>query len=213
MDDSMSGIENIAPWRKNFNEVAVGGVNRLVKLVVHHWLSLVNLACFLFVFLAALAPILMAGGLALPARAIYLVYKAFCHQLPYRAYFISGYQMAFCQRNTAIYASMFVAGLAFAVVRNRIKPIDWRLYLALITPMAIDGFTQLFGLRESNWELRTITGALFGMGTVWLVYPYVEMGMKDVIQTMTGGSRTFSDGETKLTIEPTNWSPTNGGLR
>jgi uncharacterized membrane protein len=39
--------------------------------------------------------------------------------------------------------------------------------------MAVDGLTQLAGLRESNWALRTLTGALFGLGTLWFVYPYL----------------------------------------
>ncbi|MDO8673596.1 MAG: DUF2085 domain-containing protein [Dehalococcoidia bacterium] len=186
MDDTIGGLKNIAPWRTTFNRMTFVGINGLVNLVAYHWLALANLASFVFVFFAVLAPILMASGLALPARAIYLVYRAFCHQLPYRSYFISGYQVAFCERNTAIYGSMFVAGLAFTLVRDRLKPIDWRLFLALIAPMAIDGFTQLFGLRESNWQLRTVTGALFGIGTIGLMYPYVEIGMKDVIETMKG---------------------------
>ena len=38
-------------------------------------------------------------------------------------------------------------------------------YLLLIAPMAIDGLTQLVGWRESNWELRTLTGALFGLAS------------------------------------------------
>jgi uncharacterized membrane protein len=50
--------------------------------------------------------------------------------------------------------------------------------------MAIDGITQLFGLRESNWQLRTITGALFGLASVWLAYPYLEEGMRDIRDTV-----------------------------
>ncbi|MGE3267883.1 MAG: DUF2085 domain-containing protein, partial [Chloroflexota bacterium] len=41
-------------------------------------------------------------------------------------------------------------------------------------PMALDGFTQLFNLRESTPELRTFTGALFGVASVWLIYPRVD---------------------------------------
>ena len=40
--------------------------------------------------------------------------------------------------------------------------------------MAIDGFTQLFGWRESTPELRTLTGALFGLASVWLIYPRID---------------------------------------
>ena len=53
-----------------------------------------------------------------------------------------------------------------------------------LLPMAIDGFTQLFGLRESDWVLRTITGVLFGLRLVWLAYPYVEEAMDDVLRTV-----------------------------
>ena len=40
--------------------------------------------------------------------------------------------------------------------------------------MAMDGFTQLFGWRESSAELRTLTGALFGAASVWLIYPRID---------------------------------------
>ncbi len=40
--------------------------------------------------------------------------------------------------------------------------------------MAVDGFTQLVGWRESTVELRTLTGALFGAASVWLIYPRVD---------------------------------------
>jgi uncharacterized membrane protein len=49
--------------------------------------------------------------------------------------------------------------------------------------MAVDGFTQLFGWRQSDWFLRTATGALFGMASVWLAYPYIEDAMQDLIET------------------------------
>jgi uncharacterized membrane protein len=86
--------------------------------------------------------------------------------------------MAYCQRNTAIYTSILVGGIAFAVVRHRLPRLTFRSYLLLIAPMALDGFTQLFGLRESTWQLRVLTGTLFGLSTVWLVYPVLEQGFR-----------------------------------
>ncbi len=90
-----------------------------------------------------------------------------------------GYKMAWCERDAAIYIALFAAGVLFAFLRARLKPLNWRIYLFLIAPMALDGLTQLFGLRESDAILRAITGALFGAGSVWLVYPYVEEAMRD----------------------------------
>jgi hypothetical protein len=40
--------------------------------------------------------------------------------------------------------------------------------------MAWDGITQMFGWRESTWELRLITGTLFGLGTTWFVLPLIQ---------------------------------------
>lgn len=40
----------------------------------------------------------------------------------------------------------------------------------MILPMAIDGITQLFKLRESNNSLRALTGILAGIITGILIY-------------------------------------------
>ena len=98
-----------------------------------------------------------------------------------------GLKVALCQRDVAIYAAVAAAGLIYAVVRHfrPVRPLSWKIFLLLLIPMAIDGGTQLVGLRESNWWLRTLTGALFGASAVWLAYPYVDEAMADVIQTET----------------------------
>ena len=49
-------------------------------------------------------------------------------------------------------------------------------------PIAIDGFSQLFGyppfsfwaIRETTPAFRTLTGALFGLMNAWLAFPYLE---------------------------------------
>lgn len=94
-----------------------------------------------------------------------------------------GYKVALCQRDVAIYAAIALGGLLFAALRNRIHSPSIRIYLLFLIPIALDGGTQLVGLRESNWILRTLTGALFGGASVWLVYPYVEAAMEEVIET------------------------------
>lgn len=93
-----------------------------------------------------------------------------------------GYKVAICERDLAIYGSMVVGGLIFAVLRKRrhIVPLPLKFYLLFLAPIAIDGVSQLFGLRTSNWFLRTLTGALFGLATIWLAYPYVQESMDDI---------------------------------
>lgn len=99
----------------------------------------------------------------------------------------TGFKMALCERDVAIYGSILLAGLLFGALRGRLKGRDGKLpklplwlYGLLLLPILIDGGTQLFGLRESDWLLRVLTGALFGSATVWLAYPYVEESMADV---------------------------------
>ena len=92
-----------------------------------------------------------------------------------------GYKIALCERDAAIYGAMVLGGLMFGLRRDKLKPLDWRAWLiGFVAPMALDGGSQLIGLRQSDYILRTITGALFGLGSVWLAYPYVETAMRDL---------------------------------
>ena len=102
-----------------------------------------------------------------------------------------GYKVAICERDVAIYGSMLLGGLIFALARKRYAArgrtapkLPIKVYLALLIPMGIDGTTQLLGLRESTWELRLITGVLFGLATVWLAYPYVEDAMSETVAAL-----------------------------
>ena len=95
----------------------------------------------------------------------------------------TGYKIAVCQRDVAIYGAVVLAGLLFGLLRGRVRTIGLKVYLLLLIPIALDGLSQLFGLRESNWWLRTVTGALFGGASVWLAYPYIEAAMRDVVRS------------------------------
>jgi uncharacterized membrane protein len=103
----------------------------------------------------------------------------------------TGYKVAICERDTAIYGAILLNGLLFAALRPRFRrrgkmpKMPLWLFALFVLPAAVDGFTQLFGLRESTWYLRLITGAIFGTGLVWLAYPFVEEAMNDVVRTST----------------------------
>jgi uncharacterized membrane protein len=99
----------------------------------------------------------------------------------------AGFKVALCQRDLAIYGTILIGGLLFGALRGPLKKrhsklpkLPLWLYGLLLLPILIDGGTQLFGLRESNWLLRLLTGGIFGSATVWLAYPYVEEAMTDV---------------------------------
>ncbi|NIV33662.1 MAG: hypothetical protein GWN58_30715, partial [Anaerolineae bacterium] len=40
------------------------------------------------------------------------------------------------------------------------------------------------GIGSLNWLLRTLTGALFGLASVWLAYPLLEAGLADIRQQL-----------------------------
>jgi uncharacterized membrane protein len=46
-----------------------------------------------------------------------------------------GFKIAMAHRNTAIYAAVFLTGLAYALLRHRIQALPWKWYLILIAPM------------------------------------------------------------------------------
>jgi uncharacterized membrane protein len=100
-----------------------------------------------------------------------------------------GYKVALCQRDVAIYGGLLVAGLLFGLVRSRLKSLSWKVFvLAAVIPMMVDGGYQLvahmlpgvLGVHETVPALRTLTGFLFGAGLMWLTYPHIEEGMKEM---------------------------------
>ena len=103
-----------------------------------------------------------------------------------------GYKMALCERDMAIYSSIFLFGLIYAATGRRLKPLHWMAWLLIgIAPIGLDGFSQLFSQMEWSWLqtlipyrestplLRVLTGALFGFSTAWFAYPYMEDSMAE----------------------------------
>jgi uncharacterized membrane protein len=101
-----------------------------------------------------------------------------------------GYKMALCERDMAIYSSIFLFGLIYAATGRRLKPLHWLLWMLIgIAPIGLDGFSQLFSQMEWSWLasilpyrestpfLRVLTGALFGFATAWFAYPNLEDSM------------------------------------
>lgn len=101
-----------------------------------------------------------------------------------------GYKTALCQRCLAIYASMGIFAIIYALSGNRIKPPAWYMWILIgMGPIGIDGGSQIPGMlgislpewmiiRESTPLFRVITGALFGIMTFWYLLPQVEDSMR-----------------------------------
>ena len=108
---------------------------------------------------------------------------------------VVGYKMALCERDIAIYGSIFLFGILYAATGRRLKPLHWTLWLLIgLGPIGLDGFSQLFSqmnwqwlssilpYRESTPLLRVLTGGLFGFTTAWFAFPYMEESMAETRQ-------------------------------
>ncbi len=164
----------------------------IASLIIRHWLTIVNVAMFLFIAPMVLTPYFMSTGnpmLVYLANALMAAYHPACHQLPERSLFVFGYQMTVCSRCFAIYASFLAGGLLFYFIKNRLKPFHILYYILFCVPMGIDGTAQLFGIpiprgigpglqpvwtTLSNNEMRVLTGAIFGLGSALFVMPYMQ---------------------------------------
>lgn len=97
-----------------------------------------------------------------------------------------GWKVAICQRDIAIWGSVVMGGLVYGLLRGRGIRMPFKVYVFFLIPIAVDGLSQMVGLRESNWVLRTVTGALFGFATVFFAYPFVDEAMQEVLDSELG---------------------------
>lgn len=97
----------------------------------------------------------------------------------------AGFKMAICQRDIAMYLSLWGFGLIFALKNRKIKKLPiWIWFLFGVIPLGLDGGLQILGnlnaptlkifAYESTPLLRTITGSLFGLFTGWYVFPALD---------------------------------------
>lgn len=147
------------------------------NFLLAHWATVITSVLGLLVFIAMSIPFLSYFGLDVVAKPLFFALHYVCAQVPSHSFYLYGHQFGLCARNLSIYASMFLGCLAFVLSKKRLPGIPWWIWVLMMLPMALDGTTQLFGLRESTWELRVLTGTLFGLGNVWFVLPYIQKAL------------------------------------
>ncbi len=99
----------------------------------------------------------------------------------------TGYKIAICQRDVALYGGLLLFALIFALRKRTIRQLPFLMWILLaIFPIGLDGLTQLagsFGYLSISYEstplIRTITGALFGVFSGWLLFPAIENSMHE----------------------------------
>jgi uncharacterized membrane protein len=103
-----------------------------------------------------------------------------------------GYKIALCERDVAIWGSMLLFGIVYAISGRRIPKLHWLIWIIIgLGPVGLDGFSQLFSqipsnfihsilpYRESTPFLRSLTGFFFGWTTAWFTIPLMEESMQE----------------------------------
>lgn len=200
--ESLSLVSVVPPYRET-------AFDRVASWIGKHWLKLALVALTVFLVLPWSAPVFARLGLTGISDPIYTGYALTCHQLPERAGSLFGYQVGFCYRNTAIYGGIVLFGVLYGLARDRrvswlqwiSRPLAWWLFLPLLLPLAVDGFTHMLGLRDTmldmdtnavfgmfsvgsqalslNWWLRILTGLLAAFGAVWFSFPRMDSTMRE----------------------------------
>ena len=172
--------------RRQTLDLAMNRTGRFVgNFLIQHWATMITCALGILVFAALSVPFLSYLGLDGMYKQIFFALHMVCAQIPSHSFYIFGHQLGMCARNFSIYASMFVGSLIFVLSKKRIPGIPWWLWILMILPIAIDGTTQMIGLRESTWELRVLTGTLFGLGNVWFALPLIQ---KTILESLPAQS-------------------------
>lgn len=164
----------------HIHEPLIIRIDRAIFRFSRHWLLAVNLIAFFLAAMPFVIPYLASQGLASVSHWMHSAFGLICHQIPDHSFTMFGHQMALCHRCTAMYVASFIVGLGYVFVRDRVPSLGFRGLFLLAAPMAIDGLTQLFGLRESTWELRLVTGSLFALGVMWFALPRLEQGFAEI---------------------------------
>jgi len=115
----------------------------------------------------------IAAGASMQWR---LLFRVICHGRVERSLELFGVPMPICARCTAIYAGLLIGLVAwwlFRFVREKTMRV---VAFVAVTPLAVDGLTQLTGFRESTNELRIATGLIAGIAFGLWILSAVERG-------------------------------------
>lgn len=99
-----------------------------------------------------------------------MLFRLMCHGKVERCLELAGAPMPICARCAGIYGGMLLGILAFRAVPLLRERIMRGIAFAAVVPLALDGLTQLAGLRESTNELRIATGVIAGLAFgLWIL--------------------------------------------
>jgi uncharacterized membrane protein len=99
-----------------------------------------------------------------------LLFRFMCHGIPDRCLLLFGVPMPICARCVGVYAGLLLGLMMFWLIPRLRESVLRGVAFAAVTPLAIDGLTQLAGLRESTNPLRIATGLIAGLAFgLWIL--------------------------------------------
>ncbi|MDP9192425.1 MAG: DUF2085 domain-containing protein [Acidobacteriota bacterium] len=123
-------------------------------------------------------PTLILGASALCSWAIAhgasmqwrVLFRMMCHGRVERSLELFGVPMPICARCTGIYLGMLAGLFAIWIIPWLRERVMRRVAFIAVIPLAVDGLTQLTGLRESVNPLRIATGLIAGLAFgLWIL--------------------------------------------
>ena len=144
------------------------------------FLYFIFLLFFILCFLIIFAPLIKDSCQDI-ANSIYYFFSFLCHQIPERCFSIKDITFGFiknenklpvCSRDFGFYLSALIGlSLCFFIDLKKLSKKIYIVFVIAILPLAIDGITQILGLRESTNLIRFLTGIFAGFSSaIFLVY-------------------------------------------
>jgi uncharacterized membrane protein len=116
---------------------------------------------------ASLCALAISQGASMQWR---MLFRLMCHGKVERCLELFGAPMPICARCVGIYGGMLLGILAFWAVPLLREKVMRIVAIVCVAPLALDGLTQLSGLRESTNGLRIATGIIAGLAFgLWIL--------------------------------------------
>ena len=128
---------------------------------------------------SAICSFAIAHGASMQWR---LLFRLMCHGRVERCFLLFGEPMPVCARCTGVYLGMLGGIALFWLIPMLRERVMRGFAFAAVVPLALDGVTQLAGLRESTNSLRVATGLIAGLAFGLWVLSAVER--RDVAATV-----------------------------
>jgi uncharacterized membrane protein len=166
---------------KNFSQS-----DRTTLWITRHYMFLINLFLFLYIFLPFLAPTFMKMGWDSAAKAVYTIYKPLCHQFAFRSWFLFGEQPVYPLASAPLSYSIKYEDL---VGHTHLDPLEARNY------NGTESFGYKVALCERDialWGSLLVTGIIFSLtGRRWKRIPFLLWIFLGVLPILLDGGSQF----------------------